>query len=44
MDDNEYAPELDRRPHTQLDRHFLAGGNTYHLTASGTGDDRSGCP
>ncbi|MEV6599255.1 hypothetical protein AB0M36_20730 [Actinoplanes sp. NPDC051346] len=40
MDTNEYPPDLDRRPHTQLDRHFLSGDNTYHLTASGTGDDR----
>ncbi|MEV4637454.1 hypothetical protein AB0J80_08895 [Actinoplanes sp. NPDC049548] len=40
MNDNEYTPDLDRRPHTQLDRHFISGGNTYQLTACGTGDDR----
>ncbi|MFI7597534.1 hypothetical protein [Actinoplanes sp. NPDC049681] len=40
MNDNEYTPDLDRRPHTQLDRHFTSGGNTYQLTASGTGDER----
>ncbi|OJF13403.1 hypothetical protein [Couchioplanes caeruleus] len=40
MDANEYTPDPDRRPYTQLDRHFLAGDNTYHLIASGTGDDR----
>lgn len=40
MDDNEYPPEQDRRPHTHLDRHFTSGGNTYQLTATGTGDER----
>ncbi|MEV8507884.1 hypothetical protein AB0368_24105 [Actinoplanes sp. NPDC051475] len=40
MNDNEYTPDLDRRPHTQLDRHFTSGGNTYQVTASGTGDER----
>ncbi|GGQ79026.1 hypothetical protein [Couchioplanes azureus] len=40
MEANAYAPELDRRPHTHLDRHFLSGDNAYHLIASGTGDDR----
>ncbi|MGA5303847.1 hypothetical protein ACPCHT_28255 [Nucisporomicrobium flavum] len=39
MDTNEFAPEQDRRPHTQLDRHFTAAGNVYRITASGTGDD-----
>ena len=39
MDTNEFAPEQDRRPHTQLDRHFTTGGNVYRITASGTGDD-----
>ncbi|MEV4707982.1 hypothetical protein [Actinoplanes sp. NPDC049316] len=39
MDTNEFAPEQDRRPHTQLDRHFTTGGNVYRITAMGTGDD-----
>jgi len=39
MDTNEFAPEQDRRPHTQLDRHFTTGGNVYRIVATGTGDD-----
>jgi hypothetical protein len=39
MDTNEFAPEQDRRPHTQLDRHFTTGSNVYRITACGTGDD-----
>ena len=42
MDDNEYPPENDRRPHLSLERHLTVGPHLYQLTASGTGDDRIG--
>src|SRR5690349_5763721 len=40
MDENEYQPESDRRPHLSLERHLTVGPHVYQLTASGTGDDR----
>ena len=40
MDDNEYPPEGDHRPHLSLERHLTIGPHVYQLTASGTGDDR----
>ncbi len=42
MDDNEYPPERDHRPHLSLERHLTVGSHVYQLTASGTGDDRIG--
>jgi hypothetical protein len=42
MDDNQYPPEADRRPHLNLERHLTVGPHVYQLTASGTGDDRIG--
>jgi hypothetical protein len=42
MDDNEYPPESDRRPHLSVERHLTVGPHVYQLTASGTGDDRIG--
>jgi hypothetical protein len=39
MNDIEYAPELDRRPHTMLERHLTVGAHTYQITASGTGEE-----
>jgi hypothetical protein len=39
MTDTKYAPESDRRAHTQLERHLVVGANTYEISASGTGDD-----
>lgn len=39
MNDTGYAPELDRRSHTLLERHLVVGAHTYQITASGTGDD-----
>ena len=39
MENNEYAPESDRRPHLSLERHLTVGPHTYQLTASGTGDE-----
>ena len=42
MENNEYAPESDRRPHLSLERHLTVGPHTYQLTASGTGDERIG--
>ncbi|WP_067497662.1 hypothetical protein [Actinoplanes sp. TFC3] len=39
MNDIEYAPELDRRPHTMLERHLTVGAHTYQITAYGTGED-----
>ncbi|MFI7546501.1 hypothetical protein [Actinoplanes sp. NPDC049599] len=42
MDDNEYPPENDRRPHLSLERHLMVGPHVYQLTASGTGDERIG--
>jgi hypothetical protein len=42
MDDNEYPPESDRRPHLNVERHLTVGPHVYQLTASGTGDDRIG--
>ena len=40
MDDIEYQPENDRRPHTALERHLTVGPHVYQITASGTGDER----
>lgn len=40
MDDNEYPPESDRRPHLSIERHLTVGPHVYQLTASGTGDER----
>ena len=42
MDDNEYPPDSDRRPHLALERHLTVGPHVYQITASGTGDDRVG--
>jgi hypothetical protein len=42
MDENEYQPESDRRPHLSLERHLTVGPHVYQLTASGTGDERIG--
>src|SRR5688572_24133407 len=42
MDDNEYAPESDHRPHLNLERHLTIGPHVYQLTASGTGEERIG--
>ena len=42
MDDNEYVPEADRRPHLSLERQLTIGPHVYQLTASGTGDERIG--
>ena len=42
MDDNEYAPENDHRPHLNLKRHLTIGPHVYQLTASGTGEERIG--
>ncbi|WP_305789369.1 hypothetical protein [Symbioplanes lichenis] len=39
MTDTKYAPEFDRRAHTQLERHLVVGANTYEISASGTGDE-----
>ncbi|AGL15294.1 hypothetical protein [Actinoplanes sp. N902-109] len=39
MTDIGYAPELDRRPHTMLERHLTVGAHTYQITASGTGEE-----
>ncbi|WP_306214283.1 hypothetical protein [Actinoplanes sp. RD1] len=39
MTDTKYASELDRRAHTQLERHLVVGANTYEISASGTGDE-----
>jgi hypothetical protein len=42
MDDNEYPPGTDLRPHLSLERHLTVGPHVYQLTASGTGDERIG--
>jgi hypothetical protein len=42
MDDTEYPPEKDHRPHLSLERHLTVGPHVYQLTASGTGDERIG--
>lgn len=42
MDDNEYPPDSDYRPHLNLERHLTVGPHVYQITASGTGDDRVG--
>jgi hypothetical protein len=42
MDENEYPPEEDRRPHLSIERHLTVGPHVYQVTASGTGDDRIG--
>ena len=42
MDDNEYMPEEDQRPHLHLERHLTVGPHVYQLTASGTGDESIG--
>jgi hypothetical protein len=42
MDDNEYPPESDHRPHLSLERHLTIGKHVYQLSASGTGDERVG--
>ena len=39
MDENEYPPETDRRPHLSLERHLTVGPHDYQLTVSGTGDE-----
>jgi len=42
MDDNQYAPENDNRPHLNLERHLTVGPHVYQVTASSTGDERIG--
>jgi len=42
MDDNEYVPGNDNRPHLSLERHLTIGPHVYELTASGTGDESIG--
>lgn len=42
MDDNEYPPDSDYRPHLNLERHLTVGPHVYQITASGTGDERVG--
>ena len=42
MDDNEYPPDSDYRPHLNLERHLTVGPHIYQITASGTGDERVG--
>jgi hypothetical protein len=42
MDDNQYPPDDDHRPHLNLERRLTVGPHVYQLTASGRGEARIG--